>query len=62
MGHNSIDRLETAEGGMAGLRSIDNYQKQNVKGLLLKNIDVCKTLMPPFPNIYRIGLTFDPDL
>ena len=26
------------------------------------NIDVCKTLMPPFPNIWMIGLTFDPDL
>ena len=26
------------------------------------NIDVCKTLMPPFPNIWRIGLTFDLDL
>ena len=23
-----------------------------------KNIDVCETLMPPFPNISRIGLTF----
>ena len=27
--------------------------------ILLKNIDVCETLMPPFPNISRIGLTFD---
>ena len=27
-----------------------------------KNIDVCKTLMPPFPNIWKISLTFDPDL
>ena len=27
-----------------------------------KNIDVCKTLMPPFPNIWTIGLTFDPDI
>ena len=26
------------------------------------NIDVCKTLMPPFPNIWIIGLTFDLDL
>ena len=26
------------------------------------NIDVCKTLMPPFPNICIIGLTFDLDL
>ena len=23
------------------------------------NIDVCKTQMPPFPNIWKIGLTFD---
>ena len=23
------------------------------------NIDVCETLMPPFPNMSRIGLTFD---
>ena len=39
MGHNSIDRLETAEGGMAVLRSIDNYsKKQNVKELLLKKM------------------------
>ena len=29
-------QLETAKGGMAGLWSIDNYQKQNVKGFLLK--------------------------
>ena len=28
----------------------------------IKNIDVCKTLMPPFPNIWKIGLTFDLDL
>ena len=27
-----------------------------------QNIDVCKTLMPPFPNIWKIGLTFDSDL
>ena len=27
-----------------------------------KKIDVCETLMPPFPNISRIGLTFDLDL
>ena len=27
----------------------------------IKNIDVCETLMPPFPNISRIGLTFDLD-
>ena len=26
------------------------------------NIAVCKTVMPPFPNIWRIGLTFDTDL
>ena len=26
------------------------------------NIDVCKTLMPPFPNIWRISLTLDTDL
>ena len=25
----------------------------------MSNIDVCETLMPPFPNISRIGLTFD---
>ena len=30
--------------------------------ILHKNIDVCKTLMPPFPNIWTIALTFDPDL
>ena len=24
-----------------------------------EKIDVCETLMPPFPNILRIGLTFD---
>ena len=24
-----------------------------------QNIDVCKILMPPFPNICIIGLTFD---
>ena len=24
-----------------------------------KNIDVCKTLMPPFPNMWRVGLTSD---
>ena len=24
-----------------------------------ENIDVCKTQMPPFPNIWTIGLTFD---
>ena len=35
-------RLKTANGGMAGLRSIDNYEKQNVKGLLLKKM--CTTL------------------
>ena len=28
----------------------------------LENIDVCETLMPPFPNISRIELTFDLDL
>ena len=27
--------------------------------VLNKNIDVCETLMPPFPNISRIGFTFD---
>ena len=27
-----------------------------------QNIDVCETLMPPFPNLSRIGLTFDLDL
>ena len=26
------------------------------------NIDVCVTLMPPFPNLSRIGLTFNLDL
>ena len=30
--------------------------------ILTQNIDVCKTLMPPFPNIWMIGSTFDPDL
>ena len=30
--------------------------------LHIKNIAVCKTLMPPFPNIERKGLTFDTDL
>ena len=31
--------------------------------ILKLNIDVCETLMPPpFPNLSRIGLTFDPDL
>ena len=29
---------------------------------IYKNIDVCKTLMPPFPNIWRIGLTLTFDL
>ena len=28
----------------------------------MRKIDVCKTLMPPFPNIWTISLTFDPDL
>ena len=27
-----------------------------------KTIDVCETLMPPFPNLSRIGFTFDLDL
>ena len=27
-----------------------------------RNINVCKTLMAPFPNIYRMSLTFDTDL
>ena len=30
--------------------------------LFFKNIAVCKTQMPPFPNIRRVGLTFDLDL
>ena len=29
---------------------------------IILNRDVCKTLMPPFPNIQRIGVTFDLDL
>ena len=33
-----ICKISYLEGGMARLRSIDNYKKQNVKGLLLKNI------------------------
>ena len=37
------------------------YVQLNV-GTLKENIAVCKTLMPPFPNIKRIGLTFDTDL
>ena len=28
----------------------------------LINIAVCKTQMPPFPNMWRVGLTFDLDL
>ena len=34
------------------------------KGLCMPNmnIDVCKTQMPPFPNIWTISWTFDPDL
>ena len=35
---------------------------KNSQGTHMPNIDVCKTLMPPFPNIWRIGLTFDLDL
>ena len=31
----------------------------NSKQFSQKNIEVCETLMPPFPNILRIGLTFD---
>ena len=31
-------------------------------GKLTKNIDVCETLMPTFPNLSRIGLTFDLEL
>ena len=37
--------------------------KTNIEKLdFTENTDVCKTLMPPFPNIWKIGLTFDPDL
>ena len=28
----------------------------------MQNTDVCETLMPPFPNLSRIGSTFDLDL
>ena len=39
----------------------DNLQQiSNEK--ITRNTDVCETLMPPFPNISRIGLTFDLDL
>ena len=34
----------------------------NIKHKGYQNIDVCETLMPSFPNLSRIGLTFDLDL
>ena len=39
-------QLETAKGSMVGLRSIDNYEKQNVKGLLLKKRSRSQTKVP----------------
>ena len=38
------------------------FKAKDMKMKHLWNIAVCKTLMPPFPNIWRIGLTFDTDL
>ena len=35
------------------------WRKSSIQPTNQLNIDVCKTLMPPFPNIWRIDLTFD---
>ena len=43
-----------------GMQSTANQGQCTVRRL--KNIDFFKTLMPPFPNICIIGLTFDLDL
>ena len=51
-----------------GYRHTDRHVQSNIPLLFQRekgrgiNIDVCITLMPPFPNIWRIGLTFGPDL
>ena len=41
--------------GSAELQGREPSEKFKMK------IDICKTLKSPFPNIWTIGLTFDPD-